>query len=203
MSDEKAPLGSSPLVTGHSSLVTPAKRILIAGIGNIFFGDDAFGCEVAQELMRQPLPGGVTAFDYGIRSYDLAYAMLEPNDAVILVDATPRGEEPGTIFLLDLDINKLDNPGIGSVNLHAMNPVAVLQLVRSFGGSPRALYLVGCEPAVLESEELGLSEKVKAAVPRALEMIRELLERLVHETENTHQDGAGLAARTEGSRPTG
>ena len=127
-------------------------NILIAGIGNIFFGDDAFGCEVAQELMRQPLPEGVRAFDYGIRSYDLAYAMLEPNDAVILIDAVPRGEEPGTVFLLELDINKLDKPNDESVNAHTMNPVALLQLVRSFGGSADKLYLCPLRTAcVLQS----------------------------------------------------
>ncbi|HEX3817481.1 MAG TPA: hydrogenase maturation protease [Chthoniobacterales bacterium] len=178
------------------------KKILIAGIGNIFFGDDAFGCEVAQQLMREQLPEGVCVFDYGIRSYDLAYALLEPNDAAILIDAVPRGEEPGTVFLLELDINKLDNSGNESVNAHAMNPVAVLQLVRSFGGSPGELYLVGCEPAVLETEELGLSEKVQSAIPLALDMIRELLGKFLHETEHTQKDSTGLETRTRepGSR---
>ena len=175
-----------------------SKSILLAGIGNIFFGDDAFGCEVAQQLMREPLPPGVRACDYGIRSYDLAYAMLEPNDAVVLLDAVPRGEEPGTVFLLELDINKLDKAGIESVNAHAMNPVAVLQLVRSLGGFPREIYLIGCEPAVLETDELGLSEKVRAAVPLALEMIRELIGKLLHEDEHTHSHGTGLEKRTEG-----
>ena len=172
--------------------------ILIAGIGNIFFGDDAFGCEVAQQLISEPLPDGVRAYDYGIRSYDLAYAMLEPNDAVILIDAVPRGEEAGTVFLLELDINKLDNAGIESVNAHTMNPVAVMQLVRSLGGSPRKLYLIGCEPAVLETEELGLSEKVRSAVPLALDMIRELISKLLHENENTHTHGTRLEKRAEG-----
>jgi hydrogenase maturation protease len=181
MSDERRELERSPLITRHSSPVT----ILVAGIGNIFCGDDAFGCEVAQELMRQPLPEGVRAFDYGIRSYDLAYAMLEPNDAVILIDAVPRGEEPGTVFLLELDINRLDKPEGESVNAHAMNPVAVLQLVRSLGGSTGKIYLVGCEPALLESEDLKLSEKVRAAVPVALDTIRELIGDLLHETANT------------------
>jgi hydrogenase maturation protease len=171
------------------------KRILVAGIGNIFFGDDAFGCEVAQQLAREKLPEGVAVRDYGIRSYDLAYALLEPNDAAILIDAVPRGEEPGTIFLLELDINKLDSAGSESVNAHVMNPVAVLQLVRSFGGSPRELYLVGCEPAVLETEELGLSEKVQAAIPLALDTIRDLLEKLLHETKNNYEDGTGLETR--------
>lgn len=178
------------------------KKILIAGIGNIFFGDDAFGCEVAQQLMREQLPEGVRVFDYGIRSYDLAYALLEPNDAAILIDAVPRGEEAGTVFLLELDINKLDNSENESVNAHAMNPVAVLQLVRSFGGSPGEIYLVGCEPAVLETEELGLSEKVQSAIPLALDMIRELLGKLLHETEHTQKDNTGLETRTRepGSR---
>lgn len=186
MSDEeRAASAEDALVTGHSSPVTSAKQILIAGIGNIFFGDDAFGCEVARRLSLEALPAGVRVIDYGIRSYDLAYAMLEPNDAVILIDAVPCETEPGTISLLELDINKLDNAGIESVNAHVMNPVAVLQLVRSFGGSPRELYLVGCEPAVLETDELGLSEKVQSAVPVALDMIRELLQKLLHETQNT------------------
>ncbi len=175
------------------------KRILLAGIGNIFLGDDAFGCEVAQELTRSQLPAGVTACDFGIRSYDLAYAMLEPNDAVILIDAAPRGEEPGTIFLLELEINKVDKAGDESVNAHTMNPVAVLQLVRSLGGFPGKLYLVGCEPAVLETDELKLSEKVRAAVPLALDMIKELLQKLLYENGNTPKDGTELETRTEGS----
>lgn len=139
--------------------------------------------------MQETLPQGVRAKDYGIRSYDLAYAMLEPNDAVILIDAVPRGEEPGTLCLLELEINRLDNAGIESVNAHAMNPVAVLQLVRSLGGSPREIYLVGCEPAVLETNDLGLSKKVQTAVPLALEMIREMIGKLLHEDENTHSLG--------------
>jgi hydrogenase maturation protease len=82
-----------------------------------------------------------------------------------------------------------------------MNPVAVLQLVRSFGGSPRELYLVGCEPEVLESEELGLSKKVQAAIPTALDMIGELLRKLLHETKDDPKNGAGLETRTERSNP--
>ncbi len=160
-------------------------NILIAGIGNIFCGDDAFGCELARVLARETLPEGVRVIDYGIRSYDLAYALLEPNDAVILLDAVPRQAEPGTVFLLELDINKLDNAGCESVNAHVMNPVAVLQIVRSFGGSPHELYLVGCEPAVLESDELGLSETVQSALPLAVDMVRNLLRKLLHETQNT------------------
>ena len=169
------------------------KKILVAGIGNIFFGDDAFGCEIATQLTRRALPEGVRVTDFGIRSYDLAYAIMDNYDAVILVDATPQGAEPGTIYLIEPDIKKLDDLPEEAVNAHSMNPVRVLQLVRSFGGSPGKLYLVGCEPAVLESDELGLSEKVRAAVPLALDMVTELIGDILHETP-THAnrpDGAG------------
>jgi hydrogenase maturation protease len=168
------------------------KQIFIAGIGNIFFGDDGLGCEVAQRLIREPLPPRVRVFDYGIRSYDLAYAMLEPNDAVILVDAVPRGEEPGTVFLLELEMDRVEKAQSDSLNPHTMNPVAVLQLVRTLGGSPGAIYLVGCEPAVLETEALGLSKKVEAAVPVALDMIRELVGKILQKYEITQEDGAEL-----------
>ena len=148
-------------------------NILIAGIGNIFFGDDAFGCEVAAQLMRRPLPEGVRVIDFGIRSYDLAYAMMNGPDVTIFIDATPRDQPPGTIYLLEPDKNILDSDFGEVVNAHSMNPVRVLQLIHSLGGQPGRLYLVGCEPAVLETEEgaMGLSEKVQAAVAPAIEMI--------------------------------
>lgn len=153
------------------------KKILVAGIGNIFFGDDAFGCEVAAELLRRPLPEGVRVIDFGIRSYDLAYAMMDGYEATILIDATSRGNPPGTLYLIEPDWNGLDTIRPEVVNAHSMNPVIVLQLVRSLGGEPQQLYIVGCEPGVLEMEdgEIGLSERVRAAVPAAIEMIEKLI----------------------------
>ena len=159
------------------------KRILVAGIGNIFFGDDAFGCEVATELAKRPLPDGVNVRDFGIRSYDLAYAMMDDYDATILIDASPRGETPGTIYLIQPETNieaaknKLDEGIDEVVNAHSMNPVRALQLVRSLGGKPRELYVVGCEPAVLEREdgEMRLSAIVRAAVTPTVEMIEKLI----------------------------
>ena len=162
------------------------KRILVAGIGNIFFGDDAFGCEVASQLRRKPLPEGVRVIDFGIRSYDLAYAIMDGYDATILVDATPQGSAPGTIYLIEPDLKKLDELPDEAVNAHSMNPVRVLQLVRSLGGKPRWLRVVGCEPAVLETEEgaMGLSEKVQAAVAPAIEMIETLIRKILEEAGN-------------------
>ena len=153
------------------------KRILVAGIGNIFFGDDAFGCEVAKALNQRPLPDGVRVNDFGIRSYDLAYAIMDDYDATILIDASQRGEPPGTLYLIEPEINRLDELENEAVNAHSMNPVRVLQLVRSLGGQPRRLFVVGCEPAVLESAEgqMTLSEKVQAAVEPAVKMIETLI----------------------------
>ena len=162
------------------------KKILVAGIGNIFFGDDAFGCEVASQLSRRPLPEGVRVTDFGIRSYDLAYAIMDDYDATILVDATPQGNLPGTIYLIEPDLKMLDELQEEAVNPHGMNPVRVLQLVRSLGGKPGWLRVVGCEPAVLENEEgaLGLSEKVQAAVMPAIEMIESLIRDISNGAEN-------------------
>ncbi len=164
---------------------TQTPRILVAGIGNIFFGDDAFGCETARELARRPLPAGVCVKDFGIRSYDLAYAIMDGYDATILVDATPRGCSPGTVYLLEPDINMLDDGGDEVVNGHSMNPVRVLQMVRSFGGAPRQLFVVGCEPQTLESNgHLGLSATARAAIPGAIEMIEELISDLRNAAAN-------------------
>jgi len=160
------------------------KNILVAGIGNIFFGDDAFGCEVATQLMKRPLPEGVRVIDFGIRSYDLAYAMMDGPDVTIFIDATPHGQPAGTVSLIEPDLNFLDKPSDEVVNAHSMNPVRVLQLLRSLGGQPGRLYLVGCEPAVLETEDgaMGLSQPVQAAIPKALEMIKSLIRDLLSET---------------------
>ena len=111
------------------------KRILVAGIGNIFFGDDAFGCEVAKELLRKKLPDGIRVADFGIRSYDLAYAIMDDYDATILIDASPRGSTAWNSLLIEPDLKKLDENPDEVVNAHGMNPVRVLQMVRSLAGN--------------------------------------------------------------------
>jgi len=153
-------------------------RILVAGIGNIFFGDDAFGVEVVQELAHREWPEGVCVRDFGIRGYDLAYAIMDGYDVVILVDAAPRGLAAGTVSLIEPDLENLPSETEELVNAHSLNPVRVLQMARSVGGQAPRLYLVGCEPAVLEVEELGLSPAVRAAVPQAVEMVSSLVRRL-------------------------
>ncbi|HEY2680634.1 MAG TPA: hydrogenase maturation protease [Candidatus Udaeobacter sp.] len=151
-------------------------RVLVAGIGNIFFGDDAFGCEVAAELLKRSWPDGVTIVDYGIRAYDLAYAIMDGYDATVLIDAAPRGEKPGTVYLLELDADKVDTCGDEIADAHALTPVRVLQMIRTLAGRAKNLYLVGCEPARLDGEGvLGLSEQVRDAVPVAVKMTEKII----------------------------
>jgi hydrogenase maturation protease len=151
------------------------KRVLVAGIGNIFFGDDAFGCEVASELAKRNLPDGVTVRDFGIRGYDLAYAMMDGYDATILIDAAPRGERLGTVYLLQLDSDKADNAEAEIADGHDLTPVRVLRLVRSLGGEIKNLYLIGCEPSKMDGEPaMGLSEEVCRAVPIATDLVEEV-----------------------------
>ncbi|HEY3660979.1 MAG TPA: hydrogenase maturation protease [Candidatus Udaeobacter sp.] len=151
-------------------------RVLVAGIGNIFFGDDAFGCEVAAELLKQSWPDGVKIVDFGIRGYDLAYAIMNGYDVTVLVDAAPRGEKPGTVYLLELDPEKVETGDDEISDAHGLNPVRVLQLIRALGGRARNLYLVGCEPARLDGEGIiGLSEEIRDAVPIAVKMIEKII----------------------------
>ncbi len=168
-----------------------SKRILVAGIGNIFLGDDAFGVETARQLMQCALPEGVRVTDFGIRSYDLAYAMIDGYDAIILVDATSRGYAPGTVYLIEPDLSRLNQIEAGNIDAHSMNPVRVLQMAQSLGGHSGRLYLVGCEPAVLErvDGEMGLSVKVQAAVPKAIELLQSLIGDLLQENLTNPEPG--------------
>jgi hydrogenase maturation protease len=160
--------------------VSRSGRILVAGIGNIFFGDDAFGVEVLAALSRADLPENVDAVDFGIRGYDLAYAIMDGYGATILVDITSKGEPPGTLYLMELNPEEVAKQEQKMPDGHGLDPVQVLRLVYSLGGQITRLYLVGCEPAVLEREdgEIGLSEVVRAAVPEAIEMIKRLIGKL-------------------------
>jgi hydrogenase maturation protease len=169
------------------------KKILIAGIGNIFHGDDAFGCEVIRQLDPASLPSGVTAIDFGVRSYDLAYALTGKYEVVILIDATARGSEPGTVFLIEPDLTRLAELKHTAVDPHSLDPVAVLQMAQSIGKIAAELYLIGCEPAVLESDELGLSTPVRQAVPQAIQMLEDLLRKLagVNTKTNDRLEAAG------------
>ena len=159
-------------------------RVLVAGVGNIFLGDDGFGVEVAQRRLRQALPAEVRVVDFGIRGLDLAYALLDGYEAVILVDAAPRGQAPGTLYVLEPDrITSPESEGAAPlVEAHGMTPEKVLRLAAALGGRVRRLLLVGCEPTPLdEADEMqtGLSEPVGRAVDEAVVLVEELVGRLL------------------------
>ena len=154
-------------------------KVLVAGIGNIFLGDDAFGVEVAQRLACRPLPDGVKVVDFGIRSYDLAYELMKDWDLVILIDALPGGGKPGTLYVLEAELP--EEGGVpASLDAHTMNPTAVLQLVSALGGRPERMLVVGCEPASVEPDEngiVGLSAPVSSMVNEAARMVVDLITR--------------------------
>jgi hydrogenase maturation protease len=157
-------------------------RILVAGVGNIFFGDDAFGCEVVQRLARRALPNEVCVVDFGIRGLDLTYALLDGYETVILVDAIPRGGRPGTLYVLEPDRSPATADTAPVIETHNLDPVIVLGLATAMGGQVERLLLVGCEPATSDAEadiQMGLSDPVRAAVEEAVVLIESLVARLL------------------------
>ena len=157
------------------------KRVLIAGIGNIFLGDDGFGVEVTRRLAGRGLPEGVEVKDFGIRGMDLAYALQDDYELVVLVDATPRGEKPGTVYLIEPEV---EGDGEVTLDTHGMDPVKVIKLSRALGARPTRTLVVGCEPQVVMGGEdydemlMELSEPVSAAVNEAVELVESLVDRI-------------------------
>jgi len=164
-----------------------SKRILVAGVGNIFLGDDGFGVEVVRRLAGRELPEGVEVADFGIRGMDLAYALQADYDAVLFVDATPRGEKPGTVYLIEPEI---EEDGEVSLDTHGMDPVRVIQLSRALGARPTRTLVVGCEPQVVVSGEyyddmlMELSEPVRVAVEEAVRLVESLVEEITKEVRS-------------------
>ena len=156
-----------------------SSRTLVAGVGNIFLGDDAFGVEVATRLASQHLPRGVKVEDFGIRGMHLAYELLEGYDLALLVDASPRGGTPGDLYVIEPETAAVAESGaegtpFDAFDAHGMEPGSVLSMVQKLGGDARIL-VVGCEPADT-GEHIGLSAPVTDAVDRAVPLIMSLLE---------------------------
>ena len=159
-------------------------RILVGGVGNIFLGDDAFGSEVARRLLNRELPRQVRVIDFGIRGFDLAFALMDGYDATILIDAAPRGGRPGTLYTIEPDLSELDglNGQEVRVDTHGMNPVKVLAMARSMGVEFRRILVVGCEPETLGPEgegQLGMSATVARSVDEAVSLVEALVSDLI------------------------
>jgi len=152
-------------------------RILVAGIGNIFLGDDAFGVEVVRLLAGRPVPAGVEVRDFGIRGVHLAYDLLNGCDLFVLVDAAERGEAPGTVTVIEVEVPEPDPAVFGSgpvIDAHSLTPDGIFALLGSLGGRPGRSLLVACEPADV-SAGMGLSGPVLQALPHAVRTVEEIL----------------------------
>ena len=153
------------------------ERTLVAGIGNVFLGDDGFGVEVAARLRQDVLPAGVRVVDTGIRARDLAYELLDGGyETAILVDAVSRGDAPGTVSLIQPAPPHETARESMALDGHSMHPHDILSFLSALGGVSTRIWIVGCEPACLE-EGIGLSAPVTGAVDQAVTLIRELLDK--------------------------
>jgi len=181
-----------PLSADEVPQITAVQKptVLVAGIGNIFLGDDAFGVEVVRRLGSRDLPQSVRVADFGIRGFDLAYALQDGYETTILVDACPHGEAPGTLYVIEPDLKGLDDPGAPqAIEAHAMNPVSVLRMARAMNIEVKNVLLLGCEPGTLGGEEgqMGLSAPVEAAVEEAVNLVESLIDNVLN------KGGAGSA----------
>jgi hydrogenase maturation protease len=157
-------------------------RTLVAGVGNIFLGDDAFGCEVIRAMTGDPLPEGVQMRDFGISGVHLAYQLLEGYDLLVLIDAAPRGAHPGTVSLLEVELDKIESsaPSVEGgdaplVDVHGMAPASILAMLSSLGGRIERVLVVACEPESVD-EGLGLSDVVRDAIPHAVRLVRQVVQ---------------------------
>jgi hydrogenase maturation protease len=152
-------------------------RTLVAGVGNVFLRDDAFGVEVVRLLAEQPVPEGVEIRDFGIRGVHLVYDLLNGCDLFVLVDAAPHGQAPGTVSVLEVELpepagpDTLDRP---LIDAHSLTPDAIFALLVSLGGRPGRSLVVACEPAEIDAG-MGLSDPVREALPHAVRTVQEIL----------------------------
>ncbi len=168
------------------------KRVLVAGVGNVFLGDDAFGVEVVRELLRRPPLPHVTIRDFGIRGLDLAHTLVDGFDALVLVDTLPRGHAPGTLTVLDPDFAPSEPTPELLGPSHGVDPCRVFALVQALGGTAPVARLVGCEPLGFGTDEdpmLELSAPVREAVARAVPLVERVARELSLLDSSTHQQG--------------
>ncbi len=147
-------------------------RILIAGVGNIFFGDDGYGCEVIRRMRDEAFPLDVRVEDYGIRGTHLAFELMSGYEGAVLIDCVPKGGAPGTFYVIEPDLQA----AAGTADAHSMDLQTVFAFMRTLEGTPPRVIIIGCEPQSA-GEEMGLSAAVEQAVGKTIPLIREVLER--------------------------
>jgi hydrogenase maturation protease len=157
-----------------------ARNILVAGIGNAWLRDDGFGGEVAKLLGERELPQGVHVIDFGSGGLDLAYEVMRGYDALVLIDVSRQGGEPGTLYVMEADPEDVDGQIEDGQMLdpHGMDPQTVLRFVKYVGGWPGRVFVVACEPEVVEDVGFGLSDSVSGAIARAADVVLETVAEL-------------------------
>jgi hydrogenase maturation protease len=165
-------------------------RMLVAGVGNIFLGDDGFGVEVARRLATEDLPDWVRLADYGISGMHLAYDLANGYETTILIDATSRGDEPGTIYVIELEHTRpaetADSPaGSQLFDAHGMQPDVVFGVLDMLGADAGKVLLVGCEPVSVDYG-IGLSPVVTAAVGEAVRVVKDLIAAAGSDADEQH-----------------
>jgi hydrogenase maturation protease len=156
------------------------KRVMIAGIGNMFMKDDGFGSAVIKRITNKKFPEGVEVKDFGTGGLKLAYDLMRGYDGLVFLDASARGEKPGTLYVIEPNENDFSNDleEGGPIDPHGADPVTVLRFVKSIGAWPGKVFIIACEPASVGDFEIGLSEPVNIAIDKAIEMVDEIVKEL-------------------------
>lgn len=172
---EVKPRGTAP--------VNKKKRVMIAGVGNMFMKDDGFGGAVIKKMANKTFPEGVEIKDFGTGGLKLAYDLMKGYDGLILLDASQRGEEPGTLYVIEPEENSIESnlEDGGPIDPHGSDPATILRFVKGIGAWPGKVLIVACEPATADDFEIGLSEPVNEAVDKAVDLIDELLKDIYKE----------------------
>jgi len=179
---------SSP-TTEMEQMKTPGsptrKRVMVAGVGNMFMKDDGFGGAVIKKILDKKFPEGVEVKDFGTGGLKLAYDLMKGYDGLILLDASARGEPPGTLYVIEPNESDI-NPDLeqgGPIDPHGADPATVLRFVKSIGSWPAKVLIVACEPETVDDFEIGLSEPVSASIDKAVEMVDDLIKEIYKETK--------------------
>jgi len=158
----------------------PEKQILVAGVGNAWLQDDAFGGECARRLEARGVPSGVTVMDFGTGGLDLAYEVMRGYDALVILDASRQGGEPGTLYVMEAEREDFPDAIEDGENIdpHGMDPKTMLRFVKAVGGWPGKVVIIACEPGEVDEVGMGLTPRVEAAMEQALALVLETIEEL-------------------------
>ncbi len=161
------------------------KRVMIAGVGNIFLKDDGFGGAVIKKMLHKKFPEGVEVKDFGTGGLKLAYDLMKGYDGLILLDASKRGEKPGTLYVIEPDEKEI-NPDLENgdpIDPHGADPSTVLRFVKAIGSWPGKVLIVACEPENVDDFEIGLSDQVTASIDKAIDLVDEIINEIYSDTK--------------------